>query len=139
MKRLLTLSLFLCITYLTFSQNHYIEVHPNGRVSSLLMTTQEYDSWKTNYDYSDQTKREALFQDIYQKFEDDFDFIFLILKETTLHANMPTGELIQVSNSTEGIGLNDFNSTSDYGSAGQLQSVIHLGRFNYMRLGPSLH
>ena len=139
MKRLLTLSLFLCITYLTFSQNHYIEVHPNGRVSSLLMTTQEYDSWKTNYDYSDQTKREALFQDIYQKFEDDFDFIFLILKETTLPANMPTGELIQVSNSTEGIGLNDFNSTSDYGSADQLQSVIHLGRFNYMRLGPSLH
>lgn len=139
MKRLLTLSLFLCISYLTFSQNHYIEVHPNGRVSSLLMTTQEYDSWKTNYDYSDQTKREALFQDIYQKFEDDFDFIFLILKETTLPANMPTGELIQVSNSIEGIGLNDFDYSTDYGSAGQLQSVIHLGRFNYMRLGPSLH
>lgn len=139
MKRLISLSFLLGISVLLFSQTHYIEVHPNGRVSSLLMTAQEYDSWKTNYDYSNATIREALFQDIYQKFEDDFDFIFLILKETTLPPNMPTGQLMQVSNSVQGIGMNDFNQSADYGSAGKLQSVIHLGRFNYMRYGPSLH
>ena len=135
-------ALFLLFTFFSFqlfSQTHYIEIHENQRVASLLMTETEYASWKTNYDYSDQTTREALFQDIYLKFEDDFDFIFLILKEPTLPANMPTGELIQVSNSVQGIGLNDYDYSSNYGSNGKLQSVIHLGRFNYMRLGPSLH
>lgn len=134
--------LFLLFTFFSFqlfSQTHYIEIHEDQRVASLLMTETEYESWKTNYDYSDQTTREALFQDIYLKFEDDFDFIFLILKEATLPANMPTGELIQVSNSVQGIGLNDYDYSSNYGSNGKLQSVIHLGRFNYMRLGPSLH
>jgi hypothetical protein len=124
---------------LLFCQTHYIEVHPNGRVSSLLMTTTEYNSWKSNYEYDNQSIREALFQDIYQKFEDDFDFIFLILKETTLPSNMPTGELKQVSNNIQGIGLNNFDECNAYGSNGKLQAVIHLGRFNYMRYGPSLH
>ncbi|MGC6491109.1 MAG: T9SS type A sorting domain-containing protein [Flavobacteriales bacterium] len=127
------------LSYYSFSQTHVIDIHPEGRVSSLLMTPQEYESWVANYDYGDQEKREDLFQDIYQKFEDDFDFIFLILKETNLPPNMPTGELKQVSNSIQGIGLNDFNDCSNYGSEEKLQSVIHLARFNYMLLGPSLH
>ena len=74
-KLLLTPILFYVITIIR-SKTHYIGVHPNGRVSSLLMSQQEYESWKTNYDYSDASIREALFQDIYQKFEDDFDFGF---------------------------------------------------------------
>lgn len=106
---------FFFTSLLLFAQTHYIEVHPNGRVSSLLMSQQKYESWKTNYDYSDDSIREALFQDIYQKFEDDFDFIFLTLKEQTLTPNMPTGELIQVSNSVEGTGMNDFDQTANYG------------------------
>lgn len=73
------------LSYYSFSQTHVIDIHPEGRVSSLLMTPQEYESWVANYDYGDQEKREDLFQDIYQKFEDDFDFIFLILKKQTYH------------------------------------------------------
>jgi len=122
-----------------FGQSHMIKIDSNGRVASLLMTPKEYDRWKTNYDYGNQKIREALFKDIYKKFEDDFDFIFLILNEDKRPSNMPSGELKQVANKVDGIGLGKFNDCNAYGSAGKLQSVIHLARFNYMRLGPSLH
>lgn len=56
MKNVLFL-LFTFFSFQLFSQTHYIEIHEDQRVASLLMTETEYESWKTNYDYSDQTTR----------------------------------------------------------------------------------
>ena len=55
---------------------HEFKLHTNNRVSSLLMTSSEYNSWLSNDDFSNGGKRHALFQDIYKKFPDKYDFIF---------------------------------------------------------------
>ncbi len=121
------------------AQTHPIEVHANNRVASLQMTAQEYSDWIDNNEYTVTDIREALFQDIYQKFNDQFDFIFLILNEDTRPDNLPFGQLIQVSNAVSGIGLSMFDNSANYGSDGQLMAVMHLTQRNYLRSGPSLH
>ena len=40
------------------------------------MTPAEYNSWISNDDFNNSTISEPLITDIYQKFDDDFDFIF---------------------------------------------------------------
>ncbi|MEP0265412.1 T9SS type A sorting domain-containing protein [Dokdonia sp.] len=121
------------------AQEHLIEIHPEGRVASLLMEPSEYNNWIINDEFNNATVRHSLFQDIYQYFEDDFDFVFLILNEDTRPSNLPFGQLINVSNDIEGIGKNIFNNSPNYGSNGQLKAVMHLTRRDYLRAGPSLH
>ncbi|ESU29059.1 hypothetical protein FLJC2902T_10960 [Flavobacterium limnosediminis JC2902] len=121
------------------SQTHPIEIHPNNRVASLQMTPTEYNNWKVNDQFNNTAIRQALFQDIYVKFQDHFDFIFLILNEDTRPSNLPSGQLMKVSNNISGIGMSNFNDCSSYGSAGKLKAVLHLARRDYLRAGPSLH
>ncbi|RLD17908.1 MAG: hypothetical protein DRI69_11295 [Bacteroidetes bacterium] len=139
MKSVFLLLFTCCILTGLQAQTHQIDIHPNNRVASLLMSMQEYGDWKTNDAYNNQGIREALFQDIYQKFSDQYDFIFLILNEDNRPDNLPFGQLIQVSNDITGLGLSDFDNTENYGSDGMLQAVIHLTQRNYLRSGPSLH
>jgi hypothetical protein len=104
------------------------------------MDTEEYNSWVSNHEFRDSAVRESLIKDIYQKFDDDFDFIFLILNEEQVPSSIPTyGELFRVSNSVEGIGLNDLDISSNFGSAGKLKSLIHLAQIDFLSLGPSSH
>ncbi|NQY30656.1 MAG: T9SS type A sorting domain-containing protein [Flavobacteriaceae bacterium] len=121
------------------AQTHTIEIHSQNRTASLLMSPAEYASWKNNDDFNNSVIREALFQDVYQKFDDDFDFIFLILNEDTRPNNLPFGQLMQVSNTVTGIGISIYDETANYGSAGKLQAVMHLTQKDYLRNGPSLH
>ena len=87
-KQLFTLFLILTIFNLD-AQTHTIEIHPNNRAASLLMSSVEYNDWKSNNEFYNQSIREALFQDIYQKFDDEFDFIFLLLNEDVKPSNLP--------------------------------------------------
>ena len=104
------------------------------------MTPSEYSSWITNDEYRNSTKRQALIQDIYRKFDDKFDFIFLILNETTIPSNLTYyGIMSGTSNATVGIGIPIFNYDSDYGSAGKLKGLMALTSKNYLLYGPSLH
>ncbi|GGG32323.1 hypothetical protein GCM10011344_36570 [Dokdonia pacifica] len=103
------------------------------------MEPSEYNNWIINDEFNNASIRHALFQDIYQFFGDDFDFVFLILNEDTRPNNLPFGQLINVSNAIEGIGKNIFDNSSNYGSNGQLKAVMHLTRRDYLRAGPSLH
>lgn len=138
-KQLLTLLLIFTIFSL-FSQTHTIEIHPNNRVASLLMSSTEYSDWKTNDHFStNSTVRKNLIADIYEKFDDHFDFIFLILNETTIPTGLPYGQLIQVSNADLGLGLAVYDYSGDYGSSGKLKAVMHLTRLNLLETGPSLH
>jgi len=121
------------------SQTHPIEIHANNRVASLTMTPTEYSNWKTNNEFTNTPIRQALFQDIYMKFQDNFDFIFLILNEDTRPSNLPSGQLIKVSNNVTGIGMSAYSDCAAYGSAGKLKAVMHLTRRDYLRAGPSLH
>ena len=137
-KQLLTL--LLVIAFFTLkAQQHSIEIHPNNRAASLLMSSAEYNNWITKDEYNNQSIREALFKDIYKKFDDKFDFIFLVLNEDVKPDNLNYGELIKVSNDVAGIGLSNFDYSSNYGSSGKLKAVIHLTRRDFLITGPSLH
>ncbi len=122
------------------AQTHRITVHPNQRVASLEMTTAEYASWKSNDDFNDSKKRTALVQDLYKSFRDEFDFIFLVLNQSEPPANFEYyGELISVSNATQGLGSRLFDETKAYGSGGRLKSVMALADYGALAGGPSLH
>ena len=104
-KQLLFIITCLLITGAS-AQTHQIDIHSNNRVASLLMTSVEYNNWIVNNEFVNFSVREPLFQDIYKKFSDEFDFIFLVLNEDSKPADLPFGQLIQVSNDVSGIGLN---------------------------------
>ncbi|SUZ79989.1 uncharacterized protein METZ01_LOCUS32843, partial [marine metagenome] len=119
---------------------HEFKLHTNNRVSSLLMTSSEYNSWLSNDDFSNGGKRHALFQDIYKKFPDKYDFIFLVLNESS-KPSTPSyyGKLIGVSNDIEGLGLNAYDNSAEYGSSGKLKAVMQLTAIDYLKFGPALH
>jgi hypothetical protein len=140
-KTFLTIAFLLVILEVAKTQTHPITIHSNGRVASLQMTAAEYSSWITNDEFTNNSsKRQALIQEIYQTFDDKFDFIFLVLNETTIPTNFPYyGELISTSNVITGIGLSIFNADPSYNSDGKLKSVMQLSARDYLMTGPALH
>jgi hypothetical protein len=138
-QTLLFITSFLLFTS-SIAETHTIEIHPNGRVASILMTTAEYNSWISNDGFNNSTISEPLITDIYQKFDDDFDFIFLILNEETKPSNLNYfGQLNRVSNNVEGTGVDVFDDSSDFGSAGKLKSLIQLTQITFLLSGPTSH
>ena len=119
---------------------HEFELHSNNRVSSLLMTINEYDEWVNNDGFSNTGLRTDLVQDIYQRFDDDYDFIILLLNEPSIPENLSYyGRLIGVSNSIEGIGLSLYDFSTEYGSSGKLKALIQMTGLEYLKYGPALH
>lgn len=121
---------------------HTIAIGSNKRYCTLELTAQEWTDWNDNDAFNNATKRETLTKELYSKFDDNFDFVFYILNRSTRPANLQyTGQLIQVSNATTGIGssMSLFDNTADYGSNGQLQAVMILTKNTDLLLGPSLH
>ena len=141
MKSLPIILLFI-VFFITIgsSQNHEITIHPGQRVASVKLTSSEYSSWISNNDFNNELKRKTLVQDIYRKFDDKFDFIFLILNETNQPGNLTyAGQLIGTSNAVSGTGQSIYNFDIEYGSAGKLKSVMALTRKDFLLYGPSLH
>ena len=124
----------------TYDTIHDFELHSNNRVSSLLMGASEYDDWVNNDGFSNTSLRTALVQDIYQRFDDDYDFIILLLNEPSIPENLSYyGRLIGVSNIIEGIGLSSYDFSSEYGSSGKLKALIQMTGLEYLKYGPALH
>ena len=123
-----------------YNTKYEFELHSNNRVSSLLMGRNEYDEWVDNDGFSDIGLRTGLVQDIYQRFDDDYDFIILLLNEPSIPENLSYyGRLIGVSNSIEGIGLSSYDFSSEYGSSGKLKALIQMTGLEYLKYGPALH
>jgi hypothetical protein len=140
MKKNLTLLTFLAAGFIASAQTHPITIHTNGRVASLQMTTEEFKHWNDSDDYQNSAKREALIKDVYQKFNDDFDFIFLISNNTTRPPNLTyAGMEIGVSNTVTGTGAGVYNNSAAYGSFGKLKSLMALSHYNDMLYGSSFH
>ena len=124
----------------TIQSDHLITTSPNGKVSSLLMTLSEYNDWKSNDQFTNTSKREELFKDIYKHFSDKYDFIFLVLNEDDIPENINYyGMLIDVSNSISGIGLDKYDYSARYGSSGKLKAVMQLTGLAFLKNGPALH
>jgi hypothetical protein len=80
-----------------------------------------------------------IFSDIiYQRFKDDFDFIFVITNNATHPSNQPYGVNFAVSNSIKGTGAtifkNGWGSTSE-----KLKSFMFLPYKDAISYGPTLH
>ena len=95
MKRILTMLLvvfFLSCEDKNSEQNdntiHEFTLHGNDRVSSLLMSSEEYSDWINEHGFTDTELRLSLVNDIYNKFPDKYDFIFLILNEPEIPSNL---------------------------------------------------
>jgi Secretion system C-terminal sorting domain/Viral BACON domain/Putative binding domain, N-terminal len=122
------------------SQTHLITIHPNQRVISLEMTPTEYSNWINNDEFSQVAPMAILVREIYQKFNDEFDFIFFVLNEDNVPSTIPySGKCISASNHITGIGRSIMDNTSNYGSSGRLKSIIHLPQKTFILYGPALH
>ncbi len=76
---------------------------------------------------------------IYEYFNDDFDFIFILSNETEKPADLYFGITRKIKNDVEGIGSSIYNNTATYGSQGALKSIIHMPETEFVRNGPFLH
>ena len=120
--------------------DHEIIAHSNNRVSSLLMTKNEYKNWVDNDEFTNSEKRTSLTNDIYKKYADKYDFIFFILNEPSIPENLSYyGKLIGVSNNVEGTGQGIYDYSTQYGSSGKLKAIMQLTGLEYLRGGPALH
>ncbi len=136
----ITLSLVLWVSCEDEKEEDYIQSHSNNRISSLLMTSNEYNDWVENDGFSNSNTRTPIIQKVYENFPDKYDFIFLILNEEDIPPTLSYyGKLIGVSNSVQGVGMIDFDYTSDYGSEGKLKAVMQLTGLEYLQYGPALH
>ena len=120
--------------------DHLITTSPEGKVYSLLMTSSEYNDWKSKDQFTNTSIREELFKDIYKNFSDNYDFIFLVLNEEDIPENINYyGMLIDVSNDINGLGLDQYDYSSNYGSSGKLKAVMQLTGLSFLQSGPALH
>ncbi len=138
-KKCKIFALILFLTNLN-AQTHTIEIDSNNRVASLLLNTTEYSDWKTSNEFNKLRMESELVRDIYKKFEDNFDFIFLILNEGTRPSNLPYGQLREVSNDISGIGKAIRSTNVElYGPLEKLKGIIHLNQKDFLQNGPALH
>lgn len=117
-------------------------LHSSGKVASIQVSSAVMDRWNSSTQgFNDASDRNTLTQAIYGFVEDDFDFIFFVNNNEEKPSSIPYfGQLISVSRSITGITrFNNFDNTSSTGSAGRLQSYIHLPYFNAIQQGPTLH
>lgn len=128
------------------AQIHPITIHPSQRVAALRMTPSEYASWKENDGFTNTDTLQALVKDVYRLFNDEFDFIFLVLNEERTPTSLAyLGRQIHASNEITGLGASPwwgpslFNHAVQYGSAGRLKSLIAVTGKSGSMFGPSLH
>ncbi len=128
------------LNYPNEKTDHEITLHPNNRVTSLLMGDSEYRDWIKNDGFSNSLTRKAITNDLYKKFPDKYDFIFFVLNEPDIPESLNYyGKLVGVSNNVEGTGQDIYDYSSDYGSGGKLKSVMQLSGLEFLRSGPALH
>ena len=121
------------LNYPNEKTDHEITLHPNNRVTSLLMGDSEYRDWIKNDGFSNSLTRKAITNDLYKKFPDKYDFIFFVLNEPDIPESLNYyGKLVGVSNNVEGTGQDIYDYSSDYGSGGKLKSVMQLSGLEFL-------
>jgi hypothetical protein len=103
------------------------------------MSSSEYKSWIENDEFGYSSESKSLFQDIYKKFKDEYDLIFLVLNEEEVPSGLPYGRLVDISNNVSGIGIPQYDYSADFGSEGKLTAIMQLSTLNSLTRGPALH
>ena len=78
-------------------------------------------------------------QQVYEYFNDDFDFIFILSVEESQPDGLYYGKSYKVKNDIQGLGMSIYDGAAEYGSQGTLKSIIHMPRTEYIVTGPFLH
>jgi hypothetical protein len=73
---------------------------------------------------------ESITRLFYKYFPDEFDFINVVSTKASLLASHFTN----VKNTTQGLGLEVFDHTADYGSSGRLEGVVRITNFSHFDL-----
>ncbi|WP_190808668.1 hypothetical protein [Flagellimonas sp. S3867] len=76
---------------------------------------------------------------VYEHFNDDFDFIIILNVEESQPNDLYFGLSTPAQNDIEGLGRNIWDNSASFGSSGNLKTVIHMPRVEYIRNGPFLH
>ncbi|MBO7142214.1 MAG: bacterial Ig-like domain-containing protein, partial [Bacteroidales bacterium] len=137
-KTFFWLLLMMFCAFNTKAQN--IEVSQSGRFAVFTLTGDDYAHWLEDAFSNDRQMVQRLSKQLYQKFNDDFDFIVYVLNEDELLPSFPYyGISSQVRITDEGVGNRYFDNSKGYGSDGRLFQVLHLPYKNAIESGPFLH
>lgn len=113
-----------------------IYISTNGKNMVVLVNEDEYAEWQLGF----ANNRQSIFESLYKKMNDDFDFIFVVTNDDDLvSGNSTYGMNMQVSNDVEGIGLSKYNNTTHNKLGEKVKSVIWLPARRLVKTGPSLH
>lgn len=112
--------------------------------ASLPLSAEEFGFWNrtTINSPEGQVALKALTERVYGQFQDEFDFITVLMNNDAVPPGMPTGEYSHVKNDVTGIGLGMFDNTAAFHSAGKLQGISFLYKKKYLSTstyGPILH
>lgn len=117
-----------------------VSIAENGYYVVYTVSQSEFDTWNTTSsgdEWNSLMKKAST--DVLTVLRDEFDFIFFAVdNEETPGTAMATGSQIQVSSDIMGLGYPPFDKSADYGSAGNLKSVITIWQDN-LHLGPLIH
>lgn len=138
MRKTLLLVLF-CIIGWGLSSARDFEISLSGQFASMVLSENEYKEWKDDA-ISGNGVLAQYTKEVYEKFEDDFDFIIFQLNEPTLGDFDYYGKSFSVSNDVSGIGMAVFDHSDFYGSQHRLQQIIHMPCYKKGIInGPFLH
>lgn len=122
-----------------------ITIEPSqNQLASLVLDSTDFAFWNATSINSieGQAALKNLTQLVYNQFNDEFDFITVVMNNELVPPGMPTGEYTHIKNDVTGIGLPLSDKTTDFHSAGQLQGISFLYRRAYLSTstyGPILH
>ena len=123
-------------------EGYVLSVLDSGRVVN-LQSSGIYQQASEKFGYNEGNFQRQQVRDIteiiYQHLDDSFDFIVLTNLEKNNAVDGYAGIYVGVQNSIQGIGSPHYNYTTEFGSHGKLQGVIHLPNSVNMNAGPGLH
>ena len=115
--------------------DHRFKIFGSERLASIESRTL-FEKTNTNVNHG---QAQALSRRVYEHFHDDFDFIIFASNQSAVPAGSYYGRFYEAQNKIEGVGKRQFDNTSNFGSQGRLQGVIHLTSTWGLTGGPSLH
>lgn len=118
-----------------------LQLSDSGQVLSLVVSDESViNAVRNGTSNTNSTALKQLTQAVYSVLDDDVEFlVFIANEDQDQTTKVPNSYHRPVKNNVEGIGLGQFDFTSDYGSSGKLESIVMLNNKNDVIFGPILH
>jgi hypothetical protein len=111
---------------------------PNNILLKIIINDDQLAKLNTGINSNISQTLQPISKLIYEKFRDDFDFLYFVLNRNEQATGL-YGLNIRVSNSIQGLGFGIFDRTSNWGSSGNLKSVMFIPYSRGIASGPTLH